>query len=56
MEYLKSGAFIVQIWGKQKDEKPKAGAKTKAALPGGPGLHAINTNQKVSVVGRIVSE
>ncbi|XP_060555492.1 kinesin-like protein KIF28P [Ruditapes philippinarum] len=46
VDFLKTGAFIVQIWGKQKDQKPKAGNKLKMAAAGGQGLHVVNTNQQ----------
>ncbi|XP_045207845.2 kinesin-like protein KIF28P isoform X2 [Mercenaria mercenaria] len=46
VDFLKTGAFIVQIWGKQKDHKPKGGAKVKAGGTGGAGVHAVNTNQQ----------
>ncbi|KAL4229280.1 hypothetical protein ACF0H5_012320 [Mactra antiquata] len=45
IEFLKTGAFVVQIWGVQKAVKAKAGGKTKAVLSGGAGIHAVNTNQ-----------
>ena len=46
--FLKGSAFIVQIWGKQKDEKPKGPIKKKSGLVAG--LHTVNTNQSVSSI------
>lgn len=49
MDFLKTGAFIVQIWGKQKDHKPKGGPKKmKSVMTNAQGLHAVNTNQQVN--------
>ncbi|KAH3701132.1 hypothetical protein DPMN_076116 [Dreissena polymorpha] len=52
VEFLKTGAFTVQIWGKQKDMKPKGGKggkvlvpKTSTVVPGGT-IHAVNDNVK----------
>jgi len=44
---LKGGAFIVQLWGKQKDVKVKGEPKKKSSTMGG--IHAVNTNVKVWV-------
>lgn len=41
--FLKESAFIVQVWGKQKDEKPKGPIKKKSGMT--VALHTVNTNQ-----------
>ncbi|KAL3836511.1 hypothetical protein ACJMK2_021937 [Sinanodonta woodiana] len=47
VDYLKEEAFIVQLWGKQKDQTKKGGAKVKQSLIAGPmAIHAANTNEK----------
>lgn len=47
VDFLKTGAFIVQLWGKQKDHKPKGGHKKDNLIKaGGAGIHAVNTNQQ----------
>ncbi|WAR06090.1 KIF28-like protein [Mya arenaria] len=51
VEFLKTGAFIVQVWGKQKDMKPKGGKgglqKKISSMQGGA-IHAENDNVKRS--------
>ncbi|KAK3595061.1 hypothetical protein CHS0354_043156 [Potamilus streckersoni] len=47
VDYLKDEAFIVQLWGKQKDQSKKGATKIKQSLlPGQKAIHAANTNEK----------